>query len=130
MSKKLFTALMISFVLTACGSDGGGGAAAKGLSSVWTSETTGASLDFTDVVLNTPNVIGFGFVGGESCGCTMAVTGAEASGNYALSACTYYGGGSGDPGCSALNSNGTFTVISSTLTICRVTAPANCSTYK
>ena len=121
---KLFLIIGV-IVLSACGSDGGGGAT-KSLLSTWTSEDNSITLDLTGVTLNQSAPFSFIFASGEICTCGSILTGSMTAGNYALASCTYQSGGSGDPGCAALNSSGTYSQSGVNLTFC----DPGCVTYR
>lgn len=97
----------------------------KALFTVWTDHTTGKVLDLQGGHLGTSSMY-FVFASGGKCVCTLDMVGTTSSGAYVLSSCTYTTGGSGDPGCSSVNQNGTYDNNSTTLTIC---ASSLCSYY-
>jgi hypothetical protein len=118
--------------LVACGGGGGGGgAASKNLFSLWKEVNTSAPLELTGGNFNTAIPILFSFApGGEQCVCNLIVVGDQSSGAWTLSQCGYVpNSGSGDPGCSAMNATGDYTLSNNTLSICGGNSPG-CDTYK
>lgn len=69
---------------------------------------------------------------GEVCNCTILVRGTQRIGTIDIFACSYAGGGSGDPDCDALWENGRrpyeYTKGQTTLEICE--APGICGTFR
>lgn len=67
---------------------------------------------------------------GAKCNSTITIAGSEDSGTYTVTSSTYVAGtGSGtDPGCSSLNTAGTFTKAGVVLNIC--TNGTTCSVYQ
>ncbi len=126
--KQLILGLVSLVLLSACGSGGGGNsssAASKDLFSKWT-RTDGLVLDLSTASFSLRQSIDVNFTNGAYCTCGAAMAGSQDSGTYAMGNCHYVSGGSGDPGCAALQVSGTYTKSSSTLTMC----DASCGTYK
>jgi hypothetical protein len=121
------TILIVAFV--ACGGGGGSKAAPKNLFSLWKEDGTESPLDLTGGAFNTTLPMLFIFTGGEQCHCDMIIIGDQTSGGWSLSSCGYNAGtGTGDPGCSSLNSAGTYSIISNSLSICGGNTPG-CDKY-
>src|SRR5690606_12896788 len=99
--------------------------------SVWQYTDSGSGATFTidlrDGTLGEVHPFFLSFLSGEICLCDFLATGTESAGNYAFLSCTYQTGGSGDPGCSMLDSTGTYTNDGVTLTACD---SGGCVTYR
>ena len=123
--KKIIAAIILTLSLVSCG---GGGDATKDLFSLWIEDGTGNPLNLTGGTFNTPLDFAIFFVRGEQCNCKLTFIGTQSSGFYNLNSCNYqFGTGSEDPGCNALDSTGTYSKSSNTLTITPSTGSA--STY-
>lgn len=112
--KKYIAAVAASIVLTACG----GGSDSKGLFSLWTNNTTGATIDLQSAQFGTQNVISLYPPTAVKCLCRLAIIGDESSGSYALTSCIVSPYDSATDGqCKALNSTGNYTNAENTLTL-------------
>jgi hypothetical protein len=93
----------------------------KSLFSLWTATDCSETVD-----LSTTNVMEIKLSNGARCSCTNTLCGTTAAGSYLFTACSYAGGGTGDPGCQNLTGHGgNFSASNTELTICDTT----CTTY-
>lgn len=113
---KLFISLFTILFVISCSKDS---STNKSLFSSWAADSSTTVLDLTGGSLGTFGMY-FILTNQNRCNCNVSIGGSESSGNYAITSCSYVAGtGTGsDTGCSALNSSGTFTKTSSTLSIC------------
>lgn len=116
--------LAVAALISGCAKENGS-TPSKNLFSLWTADANQATLDLRAANFGS-QTIGFLFVGGASCSCTMNISGSQSSGTYTLSGCSYVSGGGGDPGCASLNGSGTYTNAGAVLSICT----SSCSTYR
>ena len=127
--KKILLLVITAFIY-GCSSGGGDSApASKDLFSLWTEDGTNSKFDFTGGSFSNSFPFTLFFVGGEACNCDLTFLGTQASGSWILNSCVYdFGSGSGDPGCNALNSTGTYSKASTILTITNSTGETD--TYR
>lgn len=111
---------LLSFIfLFALGCSGSSNSNSKNLFSSWTATGTNTIINLTGANFGS-NSIGFLYATGAQCNCTLNILGAQGSGNWVLSSCSYLAAsGPGDPGCVALDGSGTYTLPASTLSLCR-----------
>ena len=124
---KAKTLLIVVLFLVGCSDGSDSGATPKSLFTTWVSVSSDFEIDITGGVLGQTIDFGFLYGTGEICICDFYASGTESSGNYTLSNCSYYSGGSGDPNCSLLNSNGNYTNNGTNLEVCD---SGGCVTYK
>lgn len=128
MHKIVLLGLTVSLIAACGGGSGGGDAASKSLFSSWTEASTGYVINLTGGSFGNTLPFTFILVNGAKCGCDVNLVGTEASGTYVVSSCQYTGGGPGNPNCSALNSNGSYSKTGSTLKLCS-SSGSSCETY-
>lgn len=129
------TVLFLSLLmLGACGSDSGGdGGSAqctKTIQSFWTATSINFTADLRDVVLNQTGDYFIDFNSGEQCRLTGQIVGGDCSGQIQVTASVYTGGGSGDPGCSALVETSQYEIVDTTMTACDVNDASDCLVYQ
>lgn len=118
--RQLF--LFILTLLVGCGKVEARQTESKSLFSIWTANANGAMIDLRQGKLDQSMPFLIILPGGERCSCSVYASGSEATGNYAVSACSYSGGGSGvDPGCAGLNESGSYTKLANALMFCSST---------
>lgn len=128
---KTITLVLLLFVgILGCGKKGSDPAPSKDLFSVWTLEGDTATLDMTGGSFGLAMPMSFLFAGGEICDVDFSLVGTQASGNYVLSNSTYRvgSGGGADPGCAALDQNGTYSNSAARLAVCETAQP--CEYYR
>lgn len=121
----LVVLLLTGFMSFGCAPKGGGDSSpapapvaagpTQSVFAIWTKSGTDHTTDLS------PGHLDFSFVmhvtsvsTGQICGCDMILAGkSNYSGSWMSTNCAYLGGGSGDPGCSALLGLGTYNVDSS-----------------
>lgn len=131
MSKYLSVIILLFAVGCGGGSSGSSGnnsaAASKSLFSNWTSTTSTNAMNLSGANFGT-NSIFFLFASGSECSCTLNILGAQSSGTWVLSSCIYVpGSGPSDPGCGVEDGSGTYSLPSTTLSLCRTGQP--CGTF-
>jgi hypothetical protein len=123
--------VLICLGLAACGSSGGGAGSPasaassnKSLFSKWipTNSQSGTYLDLTNGSFSQAfSLIYTVSVSGNTnaqCQCETSLTGNQSSGTFVEQGCSYIGGGSGDPGCSQLDTAGLYSNNGTQLQIC------------
>lgn len=122
----LGTVLALGLLGSGCGKDQTP-APSKDLFSVWTADDNSEIIDLRGMDFGVGMNMGLEAGTGERCYCSLAIGGTQASGTALLGSCTYTGGGSGDPGCAALNQAYTFTNSAAIFRLCN--ASNHCTTY-
>lgn len=116
----------VLLLLVGCNS-GDDSAGNKGITSLWTSDDGTFSFDLSGQTVPFTGTMNFLISDGSTCSCSAALTGNETSGGYALVGCAYSGGGSGDPGCSSLDTSGNFEAQGANMTLCD---SGGCDTFR
>lgn len=127
--------------LTSCGSDDDGGlepeeqqedSLEKNLFSLWKNREDDSNFDLTNMSFETPANTDFVLSTGETCSCSVFLSGSQNTGTMEVFNCVYIEGGMGDPDCDALWENGrqAYEYINSDriLELCKV--PGSCETYR
>lgn len=120
----------VTILTTACGGGGGGSGSnssqsTKGVFSKWSSGSK--TIDLSSGQFGTPFALAWVYDTGAICESEMEFSGDNSSGIWVDTNAVYAGGGSGDPGCSAINGGGTYTNDGTTMTACR--GSATCTTF-
>lgn len=125
--KKVILFLSV-LILSACGSDGGGGGDAaiggtcgKDITSLWETQSTEAiqsSIDLSGFTIGFTRTTEIVFDSGERCEIDARITGSDCSGEIEVSNSTYVGGGSGDPGCASFDDDYSFEIGVTMMELC------------
>lgn len=128
--KKLVLFFICAFAVVGCNDGGGsgGGSSSKSIFSLWTNQDHSDYFDLTGGQFNQPIHLTLTFESGHKCTCDLTVAGTEKNGTATFNNGAYVSGtGNGvDPGCSSINSTGTYTKSGNQLIICGST---ECDTY-
>lgn len=115
--KKVLSVLAVAASLAACG---GGGGDSKDLFSVWTRDSTNATLDLSASQFGPDNHLNAYTTDGTRCICDLAIIGDQGSGSIAITGCISIPyNASRNPQCVALQGTGNYTKNDGTLTIMR-----------
>lgn len=124
MNNKIIL-VCLGLILCGCGKSSN---SSKAVFSNWRNTATSAPLNLSGGQFDTPLLTDWIFTSGAICQADITVSGNNSSGVATITNSTYQGGGSGDPGCAALDGGGTYTDSGSTLSFCKGGQPP-CDTY-